>query len=65
MKDSFKELTYKELLSKREELEKKYRDVRFQKVVGHLDDPLELRTLRRKIARLNFLIHNHKDAQGA
>jgi large subunit ribosomal protein L29 len=63
MKDSFKDLTFEELLAKREELKKKYRDVRFNKIVGHLDNPLEKRTLRRRIARLNTLIYNHPDVQ--
>jgi large subunit ribosomal protein L29 len=63
MKDSFKDLTFEELLAKREDLKKKYRDIRFNKVVGHVDNPLEQRTLRRKIARLNTLIYNHPDVQ--
>jgi len=35
MKDSFKELGYAELLTKREELKKKYLDLRFDMVVHH------------------------------
>ncbi|MFQ3619834.1 MAG: 50S ribosomal protein L29 [Spirochaetales bacterium] len=57
MKDSFKELTLPELIAKREELSKRYFTLRFDKVIGHLENPLELRTLRRKIARLNTRIH--------
>lgn len=57
MKDSFKELSLSELTQKREELQKKYFDVRFSAVVGYLDNPLEKRNLRRKIARVNTLIH--------
>jgi large subunit ribosomal protein L29 len=56
MKDSFKELTYKELLTRRDEIKKKYFDLRFQMVIGHVDNPLESRNLRRKVARLNSLI---------
>jgi large subunit ribosomal protein L29 len=56
MKDSFKELTYKELIVKRDEMKKKYFDLRFQMVVGHVDNPLQKRNLRRKIARLNGLV---------
>ncbi|MFP4484727.1 MAG: 50S ribosomal protein L29 [Spirochaetaceae bacterium] len=63
MKDSFKDFTFEELVAKREELKKKYRDVRFNRIVGHLDNPLEKRTLRRKIARLNTLIYNHPEVQ--
>jgi len=57
MKDSFKELTLPELIAKREELTKKYFKLRFDKVIGHFENPLEIRTLRRKIARLNTRIH--------
>lgn len=57
MRDSFNDLTYEELHTKREELKKKYRDILFDKVVGHVDNPLEKRTLRRQIARLNTIVH--------
>lgn len=57
MKDSFKDLTYDELLSKRTELKKKLMDHRFNKVLGHVDNSLEKRVLRRKISRLNTIIH--------
>ncbi|MFW6312289.1 MAG: 50S ribosomal protein L29 [Spirochaetota bacterium] len=59
MRDSFKELTFEELLNKREELKKQYRELRFNMVVGHVDNPLRKRTLRRQIARLNTMIYNH------
>jgi large subunit ribosomal protein L29 len=62
MKNSFKELKYDELVSKRTELKKKYFDVRFQAVVGHLENPLEKRVLRRQIARLETLIRLHDGA---
>ena len=61
MRDSFKELTFEELLQKREDLKKRYRELRFDMVVGHVDNPLQKRTLRRQIARLNTLIYNHPD----
>jgi large subunit ribosomal protein L29 len=64
MKNSFKELKYEELLAKRSELRKKYLDVRFKSVVGHLENPLEKRTLRHQIARLETLIGQH-DAEQA
>ena len=59
MKDSFKELGYAELLTKREELKKKYLDPRFNMVVHHVDNPLEKRNLRRSIGRLNGIIHEY------
>ncbi|MBN2873741.1 MAG: 50S ribosomal protein L29 [Spirochaetales bacterium] len=56
MKNSFKELKLEELKAKREELGKKYLDLRFQMVIGHVENPLMKRTMRRQIARLNTLI---------
>ena len=61
MRNSFRDLTFEELVAKREELRKKYLDTRINKVVGHVDNPLEKRTLRRQIARLNTMIYNHAD----
>lgn len=60
MKDSFNDLSFKELLTKREELGKKLFDVRMTKVLGNVENPLELRTLSRKIARVNTLIHEYR-----
>jgi large subunit ribosomal protein L29 len=60
MKDSFKELSYQELLTKREELKKQFRDLRFDLVLRHVDNPLQKRTLRRKIARLNTIIAEYE-----
>lgn len=60
MKDSYKDLTVEELRVKREELRKQYRDLRFNMVVGHVDNPLLKRTLRRKLARVYTLIHEQE-----
>jgi large subunit ribosomal protein L29 len=57
MKNSFKNLSFQELKVKRDELSRKYLDFRFQMVIGHVDNPLQKRTLRRQLARLNTLIH--------
>jgi large subunit ribosomal protein L29 len=59
MKNSYKDLTYEELHTKRVELKKKYMDLRFNTVLGHVDNPLEKRSLRRQLARLNTLIHEY------
>ncbi len=64
MKNSFVDLTFDELVQKREELKTKFRDVRFKSVVGHVDNPLEKRNIRRQISRLNSLIYNHSDVTG-
>jgi large subunit ribosomal protein L29 len=60
MKDSYNELTYQELLTKREELKEKHRNLRFNMVIGHVDNPLEKRNLRRRLARLNTIIHEYQ-----
>jgi large subunit ribosomal protein L29 len=60
MRNSFKNLTFSELKAKRDELSRKYMDFRFQLVIGHVDNPLQKRTLRRQIARLNTLIREHE-----
>lgn len=59
MKDSFNDLSYQELHTKREELRKAFRDLRFNMVLSHVDNPLQKRVLRRKLARLNTIIHEY------
>ena len=51
-KSKYREMSYK----KRNDLKQKYMDLRFQAVVGHLDNPLEKRSMRREIAMLNTFI---------
>jgi len=63
MKNSFKNLSYAELKVKRDELKRKYMEFRFKLVIGHVDNPLQKRTMRRQIARLNTLIHAHEISQ--
>ncbi|QQO10642.1 50S ribosomal protein L29 [Breznakiella homolactica] len=65
MKNSFKNLTLPELKAKRDELNKKYMELRFQVVIGHVDNPLQKRTMRRQIARVNTLIRQHELASKA
>jgi len=62
MKNSFKNLSFPELKAKRDELSRKYMDFRFQLIIGHVDNPLQKRTLRRQIARHNTLIKQHEMA---
>ena len=63
MKNSFKNLNFQELKAKREELYRKYMDLRFQMVIGHVDNPLQRREMRRQIARLNTLIWQQEKAK--
>lgn len=62
MKNSYTDLTLEELISKKNELQKSYFDIRFNAVIGYLDNPLEKRNLRRRIARVNTLIHQKTSA---
>jgi large subunit ribosomal protein L29 len=48
-----------ELVAKRDELNRKYMEFRFQMVIGHVENPLQKRNMRRQIARLNTLIRQH------
>ena len=61
-KKNFKELSYAELVAQRNELKQKYMDLRFQMVIGHVDNPMQKRTMRRDIARLNTLIREKEIA---
>ena len=65
MKNSFKNLSFQELRAKREELHRKYMDLRFQMVIGHVDNPLLKRVMRRQIARLNTLIRQHEMSENS
>jgi large subunit ribosomal protein L29 len=56
MKDSYKELSYAELLARREELKKQYNDVCASMIIGHVDNPLSKRTARRRLARVTTII---------
>ncbi|MDR2786446.1 MAG: 50S ribosomal protein L29 [Treponema sp.] len=63
MKNSFKSLSFPELKAKRDELNRKYMEFRFQMIIGHVDNPLQKRTMRRQLARLNTLIRQHEIAE--
>ncbi|MCL2472675.1 MAG: 50S ribosomal protein L29 [Treponema sp.] len=60
MRNSFKNLTFPELKAKRDELKRKYMELRFQMIIGHIDNPLQKRIMRRQITRLSTLIHQHE-----
>ncbi len=62
-KKNDKDFSYSELDTKRDELKRQYMDLRFQMVLGHVDNPIQKRTMRREIARLNTLIHQQDLAQ--
>ena len=61
-KKTDKELSYSELVAKRDQLKKEYMDLRFKMVVSHVDNPMQKRTMRREIARLNTFIQQKVSA---
>ena len=63
MKEKFDDLSLVEMLAKRKELLERRRKLRFDQVVGHVENPMEIRNLRRSIARLNTKLHQQKIAE--
>ena len=59
MKNSYADLTYAELIVKRDELRREALNLRMSRVLGHVENPLAVRTTRRNVARLNTLIHEY------
>ena len=55
-KPNYKDLSLAELQANRSELKQKYMDLRFQFVVGHVENPMLKRSMRREIAALNTFI---------
>jgi large subunit ribosomal protein L29 len=56
MKETFNNLTMEEIITKRDELRKNLNNLRFDMVLGHVENPMEKRKLRRSIARLNTMV---------
>jgi len=57
------ELSYTELVAKRDDLKKKYMDLRMKMVIAHVDNPMQKRIMRREIARLNTFIQQKAPAK--
>jgi len=56
MKETFNDLTLDEMVVKRDELKKNLNNLRFDMVMGHVENPMEKGNLKRSIARLNTKI---------
>ena len=54
---AYKDLSYNELVAERDKLRKDLVNLRMQKVLGHLDNPMSIGNTRKNIARLNTRIH--------
>jgi large subunit ribosomal protein L29 len=55
-----KEKTSKELIVEKDRLIKEHKDLRFKKVISVVENPLQLRTIKRDIARINTLLHERE-----
>lgn len=62
-KKNVKDLSYAELVAERNKVKQEYMDIRFQSVIGHVDNPMQKRTLRRQIAKLNTFIRQKELAE--
>lgn len=60
MKYKTEKLSRSEAKAKLEELTKLYMDQRFNKVLGHVENPLERRITRRKIAQLKTILREYE-----
>ena len=60
MKNSYNDLTLDELAAKKEKLHKEYFDLRMGRVLGHVENPLAVRTIRLNIARVNTRIREYE-----
>ena len=49
-------LTLEECLAKKDELKKELQDLRFNMVLGHVENPVAKRNIKRDIARMNTVI---------
>ena len=59
MKEQYGELAYSELLLKHDELVTEFRKARYDAVVGHLDNPVSVRVLRRRLARAKTIVREY------
>ena len=48
-KNDVKNLSYDEMVAKRNELKKQYMDLRFQSVLGHVENPMQKRVVSIKL----------------
>lgn len=56
-KKELKEKSIEELILERDKTKKALKDIEFKKVVSVVENPIQIRQLRRQIARLNTFIH--------
>lgn len=55
-KPNYKDMTRAELIVKRDELKRSILDLRFQSVLGHVENPNQKKMMRHQLAALNTFI---------
>ena len=58
--EQIREMTLPEIQSQLHDLEEELTNLRFRKVTSQLDNPLRIRVVRRDIARLKTILHEHE-----
>lgn len=56
-KNELKEKSIKELILQRDKTKKALTELKFKKVVSVVENPVQIRILRRQLARINTFIH--------
>ena len=55
-----KDLSYDEIAQKREEIIKEKFNLRLRQATRQIDNPVKVRLLRRDLARINTILHEHE-----
>lgn len=58
--EKIREMTVAEIVSQLHDLEEELTNLRFQQVTSQLDNPLRIRVVRRDVARLKTILHEHE-----
>jgi len=58
--EKIREMTLVEIKSQLQDFEEELGNLRFQKVTSQIDNPLRIRVVRRDIARLKTILHEHE-----
>jgi len=58
--EKIREMTLVEIESQLQDFEEELGNLRFQKVTSQIDNPLRIQVVRRDIARLKTILHEHE-----
>lgn len=62
--EKIREMTVSEIVSQLHDSEEELTNLRFQKVTSQIENPLRIRIVRRDIARLKSILHEHEAGVG-